>query len=66
MTGGLAFIVNDENWLDGGTTDFVDTSSRVSVERLVNPDTVAMVILSPGHKYVISSPASKPFLNVDM
>ncbi len=55
MTGGLAFIVSDELWLDGHVDDAPlspdnDACVALPLRELVNPDTVDLLVLTPDHE----------------
>ena len=51
MTGGLAFILPDDNWLDG-----VSNNAHYSFNEHVNPESISLVPLTASHK------AAKQFL----
>lgn len=46
MTGGLAFIFDDEAWLDGNSQS---NGPRIALPEFINKETVTLVKLGPGY-----------------
>ena len=49
MTGGLAFVIDDEEWLDGNTPKASADTSKLPFSSFVNPEIVTLEELTPEH-----------------
>ena len=51
MTGGLAFVVDDSQWLDGkGSSD--EEEGHIPFERMVNPESITLRKVTAEYRYV--------------
>ena len=49
MTGGVAFVIDDEDWLDSKTSQAASETSKLPFEKFVNPEIVTLEVLTPDH-----------------
>lgn len=49
MTGGIAFVIDDEDWLDGKTPKATSDPSKLPFEKFVNPEIVTLEVLTSEH-----------------